>query len=132
MRAKKVYDFLTKKDFYLASLKFLKNSVWFDVRPLKFNSSLTCGSSVRYRGFTKKNNLAKVWAPFNRLFAGGQRPKAKVMKESHENILCSSPQLISQLTGAPSRNAALDRRIPSQARCSAGDTNKTFASQQFM
>ncbi len=70
-------------------------------------------------------------APFNGWFAGGQRPV--VMKESHEKcpsckgkvwFLCSSPKLISQLTGAPSRDDVLScgLQYPKSSKAS-GKTN---------
>ncbi len=75
--------------------------------------------------------LAKVRAPFNGRFAGGQRPV--VMKESHEmcpsckgkiRFLCSSPKLISKLTGAPSRDDASSRGLQNpKSSIASRDTN---------
>ena len=86
--------------------------------------------------------LAKVRAPLNGWFADGQRPV--VMKGGHEKcpsfrrkvqFLCSSPKLISKLTGAPSHDDVSSRvcRIPIQTRSQEIQTlDLTFASQQFM
>ncbi len=71
-------------------------------------------------------------------------PKPVVMKGRHKKcpsfgrkiqFLCSSPRLISKLTGAPSRDDVSSRvcRIPIQTRSQEIQTlDLTFASQQFM
>ena len=70
-------------------------------------------------------------APFNGWFAVGQRPV--VMKEHHEKcpsckgkvrFLCSSSKLISQPTGAPSRDDASSHGLQNpKSRKAPGDTN---------